>query len=81
VLTDEEAQAYQAAFGGPEESSPYRQAARSALRELTRTRGRTNALWIALGCTSLVVLAGCLVYRFRRLKARRRVSVNVGQAF
>jgi hypothetical protein len=75
VLTDEEAQAYQAEFGGPEESSPYRQAARSALRELTGTPGRTNALWIALCCTSLVVLPGCLVYRFRRLKARRRVSV------
>jgi hypothetical protein len=76
VLTDEEAQAYQAELGGSEESSPYRQAARSALRELTGTPGRTNALWIALCCTSLVVLPGCLVvYRFRRMKARRRVSV------
>src|SRR5262249_44339693 len=78
VLTEEEGQAYQAAFGGPEERSPYRQAARSALRELTGTPSRTNALWIALCCTSLVVLPGCLVYRFRRLKARRRVSVAVG---
>jgi hypothetical protein len=75
VLTEEEAQAYQAELGGPEESSPYRQAARSALRKLTNTAGRTNALWIALGCTSLVVLPGGLAYRFGRLKARRRVSV------
>jgi hypothetical protein len=70
VLTDKEAQVYQAELGGPEETSPYRQAALSALHELTGTPGRTNALWVALCCTSLVVLPGCLAYRFGRWKAR-----------
>lgn len=82
VLTDEEAQSYQAEFAGSEETSPYRQAALTALRRLTgqdaASTGWAIALSIALGGTSLFLLPCCLIYWFRRWRARQRSSPVAG---
>jgi hypothetical protein len=72
TLTDQEAQAYQTELAGGRGATPYRLIARQALRELYAPKGGSSAVWVALACTSLVVLQGPFFFWFRRRYAQPR---------
>jgi hypothetical protein len=76
TLTDQEARAYQTELAGGRGATPYRLIARQALRELYAPKGGTSAVWIALACTSLVVLQGPFFLWFRRRYAQPRRSTS-----
>jgi hypothetical protein len=76
TLTDQEARAYRAELAANRNPSPYRLAARQALHELALGKGNAIAIWIALGCTSLVVLQGPFLFWLRRRQTLPRPAVS-----